>query len=82
MQPEELRRILAERVRARRKELGITQYELADKLGVKQPYVAQIERTEEGGSPTLQVVARLAEALQTSPSALLAAESVFSPISS
>jgi ribosome-binding protein aMBF1 (putative translation factor) len=52
---------LGERVRLRREELGITQAQLAERAGLKQPAVA---RFEAGGTmPTLPLLERLASAL-------------------
>jgi transcriptional regulator with XRE-family HTH domain len=79
VKPEELRRVIANRVRTRRHELGLTQVQLAERLRVKQPYVAQIEDVKDDGSLGTDVLAKLAEALQTSPSALLSAEQIFAP---
>lgn len=79
MQPEELRRVIANRVRTRRHELGLTQVQLAERLGVTQPYVARLESIRDEGSLGTDVLAKLAEALQTSPSALLSAEQIFAP---
>jgi transcriptional regulator with XRE-family HTH domain len=82
MQPDQLRALFSESVKARRKELGLTQEQLAGKLGVKQPSVAAIESNRETRSPSLSLVARFAEALNTSPSALLSTDPTFSPIPS
>jgi HTH-type transcriptional regulator / antitoxin HipB len=52
---------LAEAVRHRREELGITQAELAERAGLQQPAVA---RFETGGTmPTIPMLERLADAL-------------------
>lgn len=52
---------LGEAVRLRREELGLTQAELAERSGLKQPAVA---RFEAGGTmPTIPMLERLAEAL-------------------
>jgi ribosome-binding protein aMBF1 (putative translation factor) len=57
-----LRFELAEAVRLRREELGLTQAELAQRADLKQPAVA---RFEAGGTmPTIPMLERLAEALQ------------------
>ncbi|AVH21614.1 helix-turn-helix transcriptional regulator [Nocardia cyriacigeorgica] len=49
-------------VRARREELGITQSELAQRAGLRQPAVA---RFEAGGTmPTIPLLERLAQALE------------------
>ena len=42
--PSKLRRIFASQVRARRKELGISQEELADRAEVHRTWVSQLER--------------------------------------
>ncbi len=76
VQPEELRRILADRVRYRRKELGMTQVQLATELGVTQPYVAEIESGRTGLHSDR--IAVLATILRTTPSWLISSEPVFS----
>ena len=70
LQPAELEHVFRENVRSRRKELGLTQAELAARLKVTQPYVNQLER-DKGSPPQLDTVARVAEALETTPGALL-----------
>jgi HTH-type transcriptional regulator/antitoxin HipB len=53
---------LGEAVRLRREELGLTQEQLAERAGLKQPAVA---RFEAGGTmPTIPMLERLAEALE------------------
>ncbi|MER7130801.1 helix-turn-helix domain-containing protein [Streptosporangium saharense] len=53
---------LGEAVRLRREQLGLTQSELAERTGLKQPAVA---RFEAGGTmPTIPMLERLAEALE------------------
>ncbi|WP_030174767.1 helix-turn-helix domain-containing protein [Spirillospora albida] len=53
---------LGEAVRVRREQLGLTQTELAERTGLKQPAVA---RFEAGGTmPTIPMLGRLAEALE------------------
>ncbi|MEU6410663.1 helix-turn-helix transcriptional regulator [Microbispora sp. NPDC046933] len=57
-----LRFELGDAVRRRREELGLTQTELGERAGLKQPAVA---RFEAGGTmPTLPMLERLAEALE------------------
>ncbi|MFD9941386.1 helix-turn-helix domain-containing protein [Nonomuraea sp. NPDC059023] len=57
-----LRFELGEAVRQRREELGLTQAELAERAGLKQPAVA---RFEAGGTmPTIPMLERLAQALE------------------
>lgn len=49
-------------VRQRREELGLTQADLAERAGLKQPAIA---RFEAGGTmPTIPMLVRLAEALE------------------
>jgi transcriptional regulator with XRE-family HTH domain len=60
-------------VKRRRIELGYTQTDLADRLGVKQPVVAMVESGRT--SPTLKTVQQFAEALQMSPSELFSESS-------
>lgn len=58
-----------ERVKARRKELGLTQVEVAERLGISQPALAMIESGR--NSPTLDAMYRLATALETTVHDLL-----------
>lgn len=58
-------------VRRRREELELTQQELADRLRVSRPYVAQVEGGDH--SPTLQLVEKFAKALKCPALALLVA---------
>ena len=76
MQPQKLRRLYGVNVRARRKELGLTQEEVADDAGVTQAYVAAIEAGKSW--PRITVFARLPEILQTNPATLLSSDSAFS----
>lgn len=69
LQAPELRRILAENLRARRKELGMTQAAVADAIDVTQPYIAALESAKV--SPRVEQLAKLSEALKTTPAALL-----------
>lgn len=71
MTPAELKTLFSENLKARRKELGMTQAAVADALGVAAPYIVALEKGHK--SPRLENVARLAEVLQTTPSALLSA---------
>jgi ribosome-binding protein aMBF1 (putative translation factor) len=67
--PEELTEAFAANVRARRLALGLTQEELADRLGKHKPYISEIENGKR--TPWLPNLANFAEALETTPSALL-----------
>lgn len=76
LQAPKLRRVLADNLKARRKELGMTQQAVADALEVTQPYVAALESAKV--SPRVEQLAKLSEALKTTPAALLT-EGNFSP---
>ena len=56
-----LRFELAETVRSRREELGLSQRQLAERAGMTQPGVARFEAG--GTTPTIPVLERLATAL-------------------
>jgi transcriptional regulator with XRE-family HTH domain len=56
-------------LRNRRKELGLTQAAVAERLGVSRERIAQVEAGE--GSPSLDLVERFAVALRCSPVTLL-----------
>ena len=58
-------------VRARREQLEISQEELGHRADLDRTYVSGIERGVR--NPTLKIVARLAKALKTRPSKLMAA---------
>ncbi|MDP9863275.1 MULTISPECIES: helix-turn-helix domain-containing protein [Streptosporangium] len=53
---------LGEAVRLRHEQLGLTQSELAERAGLKQPAVARFEAG--GTTPTIPMLERLAEALE------------------
>lgn len=69
MQANELRTILADNVRCRRQELGLTQKALAESVGVTQPRIAQIESGI--ASIPADSLAAFAESLGTTPAALV-----------
>ena len=58
-------------VRARRERLGLSQEEFAHRADLERSYVSGIERGVR--NPTLRAITRLAKALRTKPSKLLAA---------
>jgi len=60
---------VANNVRRARKERGLTQEELADRVGINRNYVGMIERRE--NSPTIDMIERLAKALDIDPASLL-----------
>lgn len=69
MQASELESLFRRNLQSRRTELGLTQVSLAKRAGLPQPHISAIERGVM--VPTLATLARLAEALDTTPSALL-----------
>lgn len=58
-----------ERVKARRKELGLTQAQMAERMGMTQPSYSAIEVGR--FDPTLSQMVRVADALQTTVHDLL-----------
>lgn len=76
MTSNELRAIFAANLAARRRELGLTQTELAERAGTSHASISRYESGKLGFSD--RVLATLAEALQTTPEALLSA-GIFSP---
>lgn len=64
-----LRRTFAQRLQIARRNAGLTQEELANKIGRSVDLVSRIERATSG--PSLQTIALLAEALDVSPASLL-----------
>lgn len=73
---EDLRTILAANIRQRRRELGMTQADLALRLDVSQPYIVKVEKGRV--STGLDQLARLAEALEVDAASLLTAN-IISP---
>lgn len=71
-QLKELLNALAAHIRARRKTLGVTQEQLADRAGLSPNYVARLEIAV--GAPSLSTLISLSNALGTSVSELLALE--------
>lgn len=69
VQPDELVLVFADNVRRRRLELGLTQADLAERIGAHPPYISDIERGIK--SPFLGNIARFAKALKTTPQKLL-----------
>lgn len=69
MQPEELCDVFRANVKSRRTELGLSQTEVADRIGVDPGYISDLERGKR--NPNLRRLAPLAQALDTTPSALL-----------
>ena len=64
--------LLGRNVRARRKQLGLSQEELAFRAGMKRSYLSDLERGAR--NPSVRALGRLAEALGAAPEELLAGE--------
>ena len=58
-----LRLELAQTVHALREKRGLTQTDLARKVGTRQPNIARLERGEASGLPSLDLLGRVADAL-------------------
>jgi len=74
MQPQELVSLVAANIRNRRTELHLTQQELAERLGIAQPYLSEVENAKR--SLSVATVAQFADALEVTPSYLLAGQPV------
>lgn len=74
MQPDQLAHLVGVNVRRRREELRLTQSTLAKKADVNQTYLSDIENGKR--SPNLSTVAKIADALDVTPSYLLAGSAV------
>lgn len=59
-----LPKVLGKKIQRKRKESGLTQEELADKVGVSRAYMGYIEQGR--NTPSLEVVEKIARALRTS----------------
>lgn len=75
MLPEELNDVFRDNMKRRRTELGLTQRELAARMSGKKekvhvPYISDLENGVK--MPGLATLAKLAEALETSPFVLIA----------
>lgn len=64
-----LRRLVAQNIRSRRTALGITQQELAERMGIGQATVARYEVAPQ--NLTLELLERIAVSLDTTPASLL-----------
>lgn len=62
-------KILAENVKAARKELDLSQEALALEVGIDRTYISGIERAVR--NPTVKLIAKLAKCLKTTPGELL-----------
>ena len=81
VQADELETVFRANVRSRRKALGLSQAELAERINSKRkkrdpqvagPYISDLESGKR--VPYVSTLAELAEALETTPDALLAAD--------
>ena len=57
-----LPKVLSKRIKKRRNELGITQEELAEKIGVSRVYVGYVEQGR--NTPSLEILEKIAKALK------------------
>jgi transcriptional regulator with XRE-family HTH domain len=67
--PKSTRRVLARRVRSLRKALGLTQEDLADRVGLRQAQISELESAR--NNITINNLHRLAVALGVRPHELL-----------
>jgi transcriptional regulator with XRE-family HTH domain len=74
IQLSDLKESLSLNIKARRKELGISQEKLALLCALDRSYMSEIER--QLANPTIETLVRLGNALQTSPSDLLRTGSI------
>lgn len=59
-----LPKVLGKKIQRRRKECGLTQEDVADKIGVSRAYMGYIEQGR--NAPSLEVVEKIARVLKTS----------------
>lgn len=69
MSDKDIRKIIGNNVRLLRKQLKITQEELAFRTGLHRTYVSGIERGER--NPTILIIAKIAKALDVNPQELI-----------
>lgn len=69
---EDVRNTLAINIRLARQRTQLSQEDLADKAGIDRTYVSGIERRKR--NPTIEILARLADALETTSATLLTKE--------
>lgn len=73
---DELRLAFSRNVKSRRKELGLTQIEVANRAGMPQSSIAQFEAGKR--LPSMETLVKLAEALQIRQPGLLIQADIFS----
>jgi len=59
-----LPRVLGKKIQRRRKQIGYTQEDLADKVGISRAYMGYIEQGR--NVPSLEIVEKIARVLKTS----------------
>lgn len=59
-----LPRVLGKRIQKRRKNIGLTQEEVADKVGISRAYMGYIEQGR--NVPSLEIVEKIAKVLKAS----------------
>ncbi len=64
-----LLKILSKRIRKYRNELGLTQEDLAEKVGVSRVYIGYVEQRR--NSPSLEILEKIAKALKVELSDLI-----------
>ena len=69
VQPDELNSVFCENFKRARLRLGLTQTALAERMGVAQSYISDLESGKK--RPLVESLAEIAEALQTSPARLI-----------
>ena len=69
VKPEQLETLVSHRIRELRIFRGLTQSELAEKIGSKKPHISDLELGKT--SPGLGVIAKLAQALGVEPEEIL-----------
>jgi transcriptional regulator with XRE-family HTH domain len=66
MEPLEAKKLIGLRIKSLRRSEGLSQEELAERMGISSKYLSSIERGKE--NPTLDTLIRLANALKIEPS--------------
>jgi len=59
-----LPKVLGKKIQRKRREMGLTQEELADKVGISRAYMGYIEQGR--NAPSLEVLEKIARTLRTS----------------
>lgn len=72
MKQEEIKQLLAERIRSKRKLLGLTQEQLAENADLSHNYIARIEIGTK--TPSVTTLFKIADALNVNPAELISSE--------